>query len=70
MTKQEEIVKVFTKYDTPFLKINIPIIPELRARNLNDDSLLNEDILFEYEEWGIKYIEEGLEGVKFFHYAK
>lgn len=65
----EELVKVFTKYDVPFDKINVPILKNLVARPMSETffpELLDTDV--------VKYINvgytEGLEGVRFYHYKR
>ncbi len=65
-----EIVKVFTKYDAPVLTIKVPgfgdIKPSAPADNLNlADMSVN--IIREYQ---VNNIEQGLEGVRFFHYRQ
>ena len=69
MTKQEEIIKVFTKYDVPFLGIKVPCIPPLTAHSWSDDLDMVDTVLCDFIELKVKRIETGLEGVRFFHYG-
>ncbi len=65
----EEIVKVYTKYDTPAMSVTVPRLNRIVAHSLSDDTeLLNLPCMvhFRYE---ISKIEYGLEGVRYFHYA-
>lgn len=65
----EEIVKVFTKYDVPFIKINVPMFKDLVAKPLSESSFpepLDTDII----EYHLSKVEQGLEEVKFYHYKR
>lgn len=69
MTKQEEIIKVFTQYDIPFLSIKFPFMPTLTAHSMSDDLDMADTILCDFIEYKVKSVEYGLEGVRFFHYG-
>jgi len=65
-----EITKVYTRYDTPALVVNAPYFKELTAHELTDWSKSPYlESICEFTQCKLKSIEEGLEGVKYYHYA-
>lgn len=69
MATREGIIKVFTKYDTPYPAINIPFIRPLIAQAKGDAAILSAELLSDFRRLTVKRIEQGLEGVRFFHYG-
>lgn len=71
-SSREEIIKVYTKYDTPCAKVIVPVIRYLTQGELLPPTSMrgfDQTGLTSTEVWELKSIEEGLEGVRFFHYA-
>lgn len=63
----EEKIQVYTKYDTPAFSMMVPYFVNVRVEDIADD--LIPDRGFCVAEYKLTYIENGLEGVRFFHYG-
>jgi len=66
----EEIIRVYTKYDTPPESFSIP---SFKPIVIDDLKIIAEvgayHYMFEYTKYTIKKIEHGLEGVRYFRYT-
>ena len=64
-----QIVKVYTRYDTPDAKILVPYTKPLADYFIGD---CHQSVIYDdgtsYKEHRLKNIEHGLEGVRYFHY--
>ncbi len=72
MTKQEEMIKVYTKYDMPVPTVIQSFIRKLTRRELKPLGYLpnmTQTGFISSRELKVKSIEQGLEGVRFFHYG-
>ncbi len=59
-----EMIKVFTKYDEPCKAVDVPYFKEInKVANWEYP-----ECIIEVERLEVTHIEEGLEGVRFFHY--
>ena len=69
---KDEIIKVFTKYDTPYTGIDVPHFISLTAHAFTDltNLVCDEMAMMEHVKYTVKGIECGLEGVRYFHYGK
>ena len=65
-----EIVKVFTKYDIPYHQINVPFFKPITQREAEELTPVFESPPYDFENYTITRIEQGLEGVRFFHYGR
>lgn len=61
-----KVVKVFTKYDQPFISINVPVFRNLEAKPRSDVIDFTTGIY--YEVLQTIRVEQGLEGVIFITY--
>ena len=66
---ENEIIKVFTKYDDIYKSIRAPYFSELPIVELDDNSDLTESSSISFAEYLLESVEERLEGVKFIHYG-
>jgi len=65
-----KLTKVFTKYDRPYTLIQVPTIGEVRAKPLTENCQIDQTSILtvEWADCPLVSIEQGLEGVRFFHY--
>jgi len=71
MDTSETITRVFTKYDPIIPKVIIPVTRSVEPSILTDDTpLCSPDDIFYGEEYNLKGVEQGLEGVVFVYYKR
>lgn len=71
MDTSETITRVFTKYDPIISKVIIPAFRQIESSVIGDDTPVSLcDDTFYGEEYNIKTVERGLEGVVFVHYER
>lgn len=74
MDTSETITKVFTKYDPIISRVIIPAFRQIEPSAITDDTPINlfgkYGDIFYGEEYHLKTVEKGLEGVVFIHYEK
>ena len=67
----KSITKVFTKYDPIISKVIIPTFRQIEPSVLMADApTYKAGDVFDGEEYHLKMVEKGLEGVVFVHYAR
>jgi len=64
------MIKVFTKYDTPFTCMHEARVRDVVAQKWSNDMVISFEPCTEVIKLHITKVEEGLEGVRFFTYEE
>ncbi len=63
-----EMTKVYTKYDSPAMAINVPAVNTLEARPKGDGAVFWCDDMLGHKTLHLVGVVDGLCGVRYFHY--